>query len=83
MSNNGLRRVAVTGLGIVSPIGANAAEELQNGDAEEVDVVRRGVVAANSQKRTARRVDHKKREIERERRTDERERETDGRACTK
>lgn len=26
MSNNGLRRVAVTGLGIVSPIGANAAE---------------------------------------------------------
>jgi 3-oxoacyl-[acyl-carrier-protein] synthase-1 len=26
MNNNGLRRVAVTGLGIVSPIGANAAE---------------------------------------------------------
>ncbi len=45
MSNNGLRRVAVTGLGIVSPIGANAAEVTESLKAGRSGIVRSDVYA--------------------------------------
>ncbi|MBT7361507.1 MAG: beta-ketoacyl-ACP synthase I, partial [Rhodospirillaceae bacterium] len=45
MSNNGLRRVAVTGLGIVSPIGANAAEVTESLKAGRSGIVHSDVYA--------------------------------------
>jgi len=45
MSNNGMRRVAVTGLGIVSPIGANAAEVTESLKAGRSGIVHSDVYA--------------------------------------
>ena len=43
MSSNGLRRVAVTGLGIVSPIGSNTAEVTESLRTGKSGIVHSGV----------------------------------------